>query len=192
MLLLHFRILVIFQLRCTSACAHKPLVATCWELGFPADGHVDGRNHKAHMGRCQHAVTAGAGAGRSESDGTCGVTYKPFPFLIPSQFPSASKTSVFTQHAEGWKLERRLLLMQFSVPLRSGKELEMRVVLPSWLGNSGCQNILSLLHFNIYCIVFQWTNHQRLIIALKYLPEILQRSQIHGCSIVRLRARKFL
>lgn len=44
--------------------------------------------------------------------------------------------------------------MQFSVPLRSGKELEMRVVLPSWLGNSGCQDILSLLHFNTFTALF--------------------------------------
>lgn len=44
--------------------------------------------------------------------------------------------------------------MQFFVPLKSGKEVEMRVVLPSWLGSSGCRDILSLLHFNIFTALF--------------------------------------
>lgn len=151
MLLLHLRILVGFHLGCTSACAHTTLVLG---TGFSCRWACCGQNPKALMGKCQHAGTAGVGAGRPARATTCGLTYKPFPFLILSQFPSASKASVFTQHAEGWKLERRLLLMQFSVPLRSGKELEMRVVLPSWLGNSGCQDILSLLHFNTFTALF--------------------------------------
>lgn len=73
----------------------------------------------------------------------------------------------------------------------------MRVVLPSSLGNSGCWDILSLLHFNICPALFfngPITNWSiiRLIIALKYLPEILQRFQTRGCSIVTLRSRKIL
>lgn len=82
--------------------------------------------------------------------------------------------------------------MQFYVPLKNGEEVEMRVVLPSWLGNSGCQDILSLLHFNILTALFFNEPITRLIIALKYLPEILQHSQIHGCSIATLKSRKFL
>lgn len=44
--------------------------------------------------------------------------------------------------------------MQFSVPLMRGKGVEMRVVLPSWLGNSRCQDSLSLLHFHILTALF--------------------------------------
>lgn len=44
--------------------------------------------------------------------------------------------------------------MQFYVPLRNGKEVKMRVVLPSWLGSSGCWDILSLLCFNIFTALF--------------------------------------
>lgn len=76
-----------------------------------------------------------------------------FPLFIPLQFPAASKASVFTQHTEGWKLERRLLLMQFYVLKKNGKEVKMRVGLPSWLGNSGCWDILSLciLTYLLHC-----------------------------------------
>lgn len=83
--------------------------------------------------------------------------------------------------------------MEFYVPLENGKEVKMRVVLPSWLGNSGCWDILSLLHFNIFTgLFFNGPIYPRLIIALEYLPEILQHSQTRGCSIVTLRPRKFL
>lgn len=148
------RMLVIFHLRYTSACAHTTLVARAenWVFLQCACWRPEPQGTRGKVpARCR---CWGGGGETRESDGTCLVTYKPFPFLIPSQFPSASKASVFTQHAEGWKLERRLLLMPFSVPLRSGKELEMRVVLPSWLGNSGCLDILSLLHFNTSTALF--------------------------------------
>lgn len=69
-------------------------------------------------------------------------------------FPSASKASVFAQHPEGWKLERRLLLMRLHAPLEPRKGVEMRVELPSWLGNRERRDILSLLHFNIFTALF--------------------------------------
>lgn len=44
--------------------------------------------------------------------------------------------------------------MQFNVPLKNGKEVKMRVVLPSWLGNGGYWNILSCLHFDVFTELF--------------------------------------
>ncbi|EDL00502.1 RIKEN cDNA 9630044O09, partial [Mus musculus] len=44
------------------------------------------------------------------------------PLKATAYLPAASQASVFTQHTEGWKLERRLLLMQFYGPLKNGKK----------------------------------------------------------------------
>jgi len=96
-------------------------------------------------------VAAGARAARRRADGSEGRDPREGTNrLFPSpQFPSASKASVFAQRSEGRKLERRLLLMRFH-----GEGAEMRVELPSWLGNRERGDILSLLRFNIFTALF--------------------------------------
>lgn len=77
-------------------------------------------------------------------------------------------------------------------PLKNEKEVKMRVVLPSWLGNSGCWDILPLSHVNIRTALFFRGPITETNDCTYSLPEIPQHSQTHGCGIVTLRSRKFL
>lgn len=79
------RMLVIFHLRYTSACAHTTLVARAENWVFPAVRLLTAGAPR-HTWVRQHAVAASGGGETRESDGTCLVTYKPFSFLIPSCF----------------------------------------------------------------------------------------------------------
>lgn len=102
MLLLHLRILVVFPLCCTSACAHTTLVAACWELDIPEDGHVDGQNPKAHRGKCQHAVTAGVRVGRPERDDLWGYL-QAISFFNP--FTVSFSLQSLCLHSARWGME---------------------------------------------------------------------------------------
>lgn len=117
--------------------------SACAEKGNSShEGPVHGSRHAL-----EHASNCWPSAGTPGS-----VFTGPFP---SPQFPAASKASVFAQRSEGRQLERRLLLMmRFDVPLEHGKGVEMRVELPSWLGNREHRDILSLLHLNILTALF--------------------------------------
>lgn len=178
-------------------CALGTFVVLC--TGASADKHaVKAQNvkHEIYLGQLRWHVIPGLGSWwewRSRTTmGLMGLLTVCFLFSSLHSFlqPPKPLSSLSTLRDGNWRDGCYWCSLMFL--WRMGKKWKWGLCyLAGWVTvDTGIFFPVCILMYLLNC--FSRTKHQRLIIALKYLPEILQHSQIHGCSIVTLRSRKFL